>query len=638
MGRLGLKSAGVSNRPDPFVGPLRAKHLIPLHTTIGLAPSSIAPGSSHAARIRQVQVDALRRSFPFALAGSLITACFSAFALLDALPRQEILLWLTATLAVGVLRLAAVLAYDRHRADPSAARRWVRRMLIGNLCSGILWGLPFAYWTFFVPLEYQLFFIVILFGLGTGAIYSNYMLLPVMYAFEVPAFAPMFIALAVQPSVIHLALVTSGLAYLVATLAFIHRMNRTHLDALRLGYENLALLDQVRQEKTAAERSDLEKSRFLAAASHDLRQPVHAVNLFLGLLTNEPLSRHGRYLVDNIASAISAMGHLFDVLLNLSRLDAGVIEPRFETFRLRPLLDQLRSEYAPQASGKGIRLRVRACSVSVRSDAVLLERVLRNLISNAIMHTAHGRVLVGCRRAGGRLRIEVWDNGPGIPKSEQERVFWEFHQLGNPERDRGKGLGLGLAIVRRTARLLGHELALRSEEGSGTVFLVTVPLSDAAGSCSPAVGAGPTLPPEPASGDGLRGKLVLLVDDDAQNLAGLSMLFESWGCRVIAASSGNALFERVLPLAERPSLIVSDYRLRAHETGIHVIERLREEYNDPDLPALLVSGDTDPARLSEAAARGIPLLHKPMQVQALREHVTSLLQASGATPPTGDAE
>ncbi|MGH8819086.1 MAG: ATP-binding response regulator [Achromobacter pestifer] len=464
------------------------------------------------------------------------------------------------------------------------------------------------------------------------------MLLPVMYAFEVPAFAPMFIALAAQPSAIHLALVTGGLAYLVATLAFIHRMNRTHLDALRLGYENLALLDQVRQEKIAAERSDLEKSRFLAAASHDLRQPVHAVNLFLGLLTNESLSRHGRYLVDNIASAISAMGHLFDALLNLSRLDAGVIEPRWQGFRIDPLLDQLRTEYAPQAREKGMSLRVRACSASVFSDPVLLERILRNLISNAIMHTAGGRVLVGCRRSAGQLRIEVWDNGPGIPTPEQERIFWEFHQLGNPERDRSKGLGLGLAIVRRTAQLLGHALALRSVEGLGTVFMVTVPVTHAVESGTlvpdPSL-ASPQSQPQQA---GLHGQLALLVDDDAQNLAGLTMLFESWGCRVIAATSGNALLERVLPLAERPALIVSDYRLRDHETGIHVIDRLREEYNDPDLPALLVSGDTDPARLAEAAARGIPLLHKPVEVPALRERVTSLLQGAAIQPSHGDAE
>lgn len=609
-----------------------------MQPTIGQSSSVTPPASSYSARIRQVQVEALRRSFPFALAGSLISACVSAYALHDVLPLREVLLWIAATLIVGALRFGAMIVYDRRRADPEAAQRWVRQMLAGNLCSGILWGLPFAYWTFFVPLEYQLFFIVILFGLGTGAIYSNYMMLPVMYAFEIPAFAPMFIALAAQPSAIHLALVSAGLAYLVATLAFIHRMNRTHLDALRLGYENLALLDQVRQEKTAAERSDLEKSRFLAAASHDLRQPVHAVNLFLGLLTNEPLSKHGRYLVDNIASALSAMGHLFDALLNLSRLDAGVIEPRWEAFPLNPLLDQLRAEYTPQAREKGLALRVRACSASVWSDPMLLERILRNLISNAIVHSAGGQVLVGCRALGDQLRIEVWDNGRGIPAPEQERIFWEFHQLGNPERDRSKGLGLGLAIVRRTAKLLGHALGLRSQEGRGTVFMLTVPAADNAAGIQTAARPDASLPAKRDAGDALRGQLTLLVDDDAQNLAGLSMLFESWGCRVIAATSGDALLERVLPLAERPALIVSDYRLRDHETGIHVIERLREEYNDPLLPALLISGDTDPARLAEAAARAIPLLHKPVQVQALQEQVTHLLQTAGAQRVAGAAE
>ncbi|EFF73352.1 hybrid sensor histidine kinase/response regulator [Achromobacter piechaudii] len=608
-----------------------------MQPTLGQTPSATPPSPAYGARIRQVQIDALRRSFPFALAGSLISACFSAYALRGVLPMHEVLAWIVATLLVGALRLAAMIAYDRHLTQPDAAARWVRRMLVGNLASGLLWGLPFAYWTLFVPLEYQLFFIVILFGLGTGAIYSNYMLLPVMYAFEVPAFAPMFIALAAQPSAIHLALVTGGLAYLVATLAFIHRMNRTHLDALRLGYENLALLEQVRQEKIAAERSDLEKSRFLAAASHDLRQPVHAVNLFLGLLANEPLSRHGHYLVDNIGSAMTAMGQLFDALLNLSRLDAGVIEPRWQGFALNPLLDQLRAEYAPQAREKGMSLRVRPCAACIWSDPVLLERILRNLISNAITHATGGRVLIGCRRVGGQLRVEVWDNGVGIPAAEQERVFWEFHQLGNPERDRSKGLGLGLAIVRRTARLLGHPLALRSQAGQGTVFMLTAPIADPAQAGMQAIDAAPLHARATTSDAPLHGQLALLVDDDPQNLAGLTMLFESWGCRVIGASSGNALFERVLPLTERPALIVSDYRLRDHETGIHVIERLREEYNDPDLPALLVSGDTDPARLAEAADRAIPLLHKPVSVQALRERVAALLQATTARP-SGDHE
>lgn len=590
---------------------------------------TLAAAFPDGSRVRAVQVAVLRRSFPFALSGSVIAACFSAYALYGVVPDRELAPWIGAMLLVAALRWAAMLAYDRSQAQPDAAERWLRRMFLGNLASGMLWGLPVAYWSFFLPVEYQLFSIVILIGLGTGAIYSNYIVLPVVYAFEIPALAPPFIALAAQPSPLHIAMVASGVAYVASTLAFTHRMHRTHLDALRLGYENLALLEQVRREKEAAERSNLEKSRFLAAASHDLRQPVHAVSLFLGLLTNEKLTAHGRYLVDNIASATAAMGHLFDALLNISRLDAGVIEPRRKWFPLNPLLEQLRAEYAPQAVQKGLSLRVRPSKAVVNSDPVLLERILRNLISNAIAHTRRGGVLVGCRHRRGGVRILVCDTGPGIPPSEQERVFWEFHQLNNPERDRSKGLGLGLAIVRRTAALLDHPLVLASQEGRGTLFSLGLETRSAEEALAATPPAPEPAPPAPAAGDAIpdhgRGRMVLVVDDDAQNLAGLTLLLESWGYRVVGAASGDALFAKVVHEPERPALIISDYRLREHETGIHVIERLREEYSDPPIPALLVSGDTDPGRLIEAADRNIPLLHKPVEVEDLRAHVTALL-------------
>jgi len=589
-------------------------------------------------RVFEVQLSVLLRSFPFALAGSAVSACVVAYVMLAAVPQAQVAAWISVTLLVAAWRLGAMVQHARTRERPGSGERWLRRMIAGNIASGLLWGLPFAYWTFFVPLQYQLFFIVVLFGLGTGAIYSNYMVLSAVYAFVVPTFAPTFIALAVQPSAVNLALVSSGAAYLVATVAFIHRMNRTHLNALRLGYENMALLQQVRLEKEAAERSDLEKSRFLAAASHDLRQPVHAMSLFLGLLANERLSEHGRYLVENITRASAAMGHLFDALLNISRLDAGVIHPRFESFPLDRLLDQIRAEYTPQALQKGLRLTVRRCPDRVRSDPVLLERILRNLVSNAIAHTHEGRVLIGCRRRGGTVRIEVWDTGPGISKHEHERVFWEFHQLRNPERDRSKGLGLGLAIVRRTAALLGHALSLRSTEGRGTVFMLDVaaqpasapiagtedgtPAADAAAAIA---GAAPA-----AAVVGSTGQLILVIDDDAQNREGLQLLLESWGHRVIAAAGPAELVALTADVPGRPGLIVSDYRLREHETGIEAIDRLHEEYNDAAIPALLVSGDTDPARLIEAAARSIPMLHKPVEVEMLRGWVEKLLAARAA--------
>lgn len=592
-------------------------------------PSSYPSSSLESQQIFDVQLGVLLRSFPFALAGSVIAACVVSYAMLAVVPRTQVIAWLAVTLLVATFRLAAMLHYRRVRNRPGTGARWLRQMVTGNIASGTLWGLPFAYWTFFVPLEYQLFFIVVLFGLGTGAIYSNYMVLSAVYGFVMPTFAPPFIALAVQPSAVNLALVTGGIAYVVATVAFIHRMNRTHLNALRLSYENLALLKQVRREKEAAERSDLEKSRFLAAASHDLRQPVHAMSLFLGLLANERLSTHGRYLVENITRASAAMGHLFDALLNISRLDAGVIHPRLENIQLDRLLDQIRAEYTPQARQKGLALKVRRSAALVHSDPVLLDRILRNLVSNAIAHTSSGRVLVGCRRRNGAIRVEVWDTGPGIPQREHERIFWEFHQLQNPERDRSKGLGLGLSIVRRTVALLGHSLALRSIEGRGTVFLldveahrVSVAPSPAAPEATQAEIRRQALDAEPA-----KGQLILVIDDDAQNREGLQLLLESWGHRVVAAAGGGQMVERIADVPGKPRLIVSDYRLREHETGIQAIDRLHEEYNDETIPALLVSGDTDPARLIEAAARSIPVLHKPVEVDTLKSWVEKLLAA-----------
>uniref|UniRef100_UPI000D3C6779 ATP-binding response regulator n=1 Tax=unclassified Variovorax TaxID=663243 RepID=UPI000D3C6779 len=588
---------------------------------------------SDSQRVFDVQVSVLLRSFPFALAGSVVSACVVAYVMLAAVPKAQVFAWLAATLLVAACRLAAMLQHARTREHPGSGARWVKQMVAGNIASGTLWGLPFAFWTFFVPLEYQLFFIVVLFGLGTGAIYSNYMVLGAVYAFVVPTFAPTFIALAVQPSAVNLALVASGAAYLVATVAFIHRMNRTHLNALRLSFENLALLQQVRLEKEAAERSDLEKSRFLAAASHDLRQPVHAMSLFLGLLANEQLSAHGRYLVENITRASAAMGHLFEALLNISRLDAGVIHPRLQSFALDRLLDQIRAEYTPQAQQKGLALKVRRCGAHVRSDPVLLERILRNLVSNAIAHTPEGRVLIGCRLRGDTVRIEVWDTGPGIPPHEHERIFWEFHQLRNPERDRGKGLGLGLAIVRRTAALLGHALSMRSVEGHGTVFALgvaaSVPMADLAAGTDTDAGTPPPAAVPHAPLATLTGQLIFVIDDDAQNREGLQLLLQSWGHRVVAAAGPAELLALTADVPGTPGLIVSDYRLREHETGIEAIDRLHEEYNDAAIPALLVSGDTDPRRLSEVAARGWRMLHKPVAPADLRAAIGELLADAG---------
>jgi CheY-like chemotaxis protein/anti-sigma regulatory factor (Ser/Thr protein kinase) len=306
------------------------------------------------------------------------------------------------------------------------------------------------------------------------------------------------------------------------------------------------------------------------------------------------------------------MDTLFSALLDISRLDAGVVEARPKAFPLQPLIERICREHADEAEAKGILLISRPTRAVAYSDPVLVERILRNLISNAVRYTQEGGVLVGCR---GReaVRVEVWDTGFGIPAELHEQVFEEYFQLANPERDRTKGLGLGLAIVRRLTELLQCDLRLRSRPGRGSCFSITLPRAEVADDAVEAVGEAPLL----AAGRGH----VLVVDDEAAICAAMSELLSGWGYRVTTAQSGE---EALALIGERPDMLVCDYRLREGETGIAVIGRVRERYG-ADIPAMLITGDTAPDRLAEAQASGLVLLHKPVSNGKLRAAMVNLM-------------
>ncbi|MGQ7932645.1 ATP-binding response regulator [Paraburkholderia sp. D1E] len=586
------------------------------------APMAVTP-SPYADQIFAAQMAALRRNFPVALAGSLLTVGLIVVVLDGNFPLRELLGWFAANAFVTLTRTVLVVKYERASRQMASLRRWERSIRWCTTLAGALWGLPYAYWLFHAPFEHQMFLIIGLLTLGTGAIYAYCIHLPLLYAFEVPYFIPSFVALALLPGTIAHALGLAGVLYLGVTFAFAHRMYRTQLDSLRIRFENTDLLQRLAIEKEAAERSNLAKSQFLASASHDLRQPVHALSLYVGVLREEKLNAKSRQLVDHIGRATAAMGSLFDGLLNISRLDAGVIKPRRRHFPIGSLLDQIQREYAPQAAAHRLILRLRCPGAPVvHSDPVLLDRILRNLVDNAIRHTRQGGALIACRHRGANLHVEVWDTGVGIAPEEHESIFLEFRQLSNPERDRNKGLGLGLAIVRRTADLLGHPLELRSRPGRGSVFAITLPIGET-------TAAAPLSSPADTDTDTdkqrSRGQLIFIVEDDADNRHGLRLLLETWGYRVMVGSSGDDILQATVDAAEKPALILCDFRLRDHETGIEVIDRLHEEYADDTIPALLISGDTDPSRLIEASARAWPLLHKPVDSVYLRSVITQLL-------------
>jgi signal transduction histidine kinase/ActR/RegA family two-component response regulator len=368
------------------------------------------------------------------------------------------------------------------------------------------------------------------------------------------------------------------------------------------------------------------KSRFLAAASHDLRQPMHALRLFVEQLRSAKQGADLNALVARIEAAATAMGELLDELLDLSKLDAGVVAAQPQVLRIADLLESIATQFAPLAREKGLKLRIVPSGAWVHSDPALVHRILLNLVSNAVSYTARGGVLVGCRRRGQSLRIAVWDTGCGIPEDRWQDIFREFVQLDHPQRDRGKGLGLGLAIVSRLAELLGSRIELRSTVGRGSMFGIDVPLADAASQVEP-----PPAQREPQQrAASLRGTFVVIVEDDEPALVGMQRLLEDWGCLTLTAGTAAEALAKLIEHDRPPELIVCDYRLRAGVTGIEAIRQIRTAAQCP-VPAVLVTGDTTPEVLRAANERGLPVLHKPVSPAKLRALLAQLLVSASAS-------
>ncbi|MBI3561987.1 MAG: HAMP domain-containing protein [Gammaproteobacteria bacterium] len=394
---------------------------------------------------------------------------------------------------------------------------------------------------------------------------------------------------------------------------------------LQASYADLE--NKVQDRTQQLELANRAKSRFLAAASHDLRQPMHALGLFVGQLHAMIQSPQARKIVDQIRASVEAMEQLLNALLDISKLDAGVLSPQLEDFPLNRLLQRMETHFAHTAQAKGLRWRIMPCRQVVRSDPLLLERIVMNLVANAVCYTTCGGIVIGCRRRGAYLRVEVWDSGPGIPQEKQREIFQEFIQLNNPQRDRGHGLGLGLAIVERLARLLDHRINLVSRLGHGSCFSIELP-----------VGNTPQAQPPPraqtSASNPLSGLFVVVIDDEILVRSGTEGVLRGWGCHVLSAGSGDELLALLAAHERTPDLIISDYRLRENENGIEVINRLRTHYATP-ISATLISGDTAPERLREARDSGYPLLHKPVSPAKLRAMLNYLLSEMGkpAEPP-----
>ncbi|WP_448207191.1 hybrid sensor histidine kinase/response regulator [Azospirillum sp. sgz302134] len=372
-----------------------------------------------------------------------------------------------------------------------------------------------------------------------------------------------------------------------------------------------------RAMRAEIERTTAARSRFLASASHDLRQPFQAMRLFLDALCSQISDGKALHTAEMLGNAMTAGERLLNALLDISTLDAGTVKPDVKTVALDELLGQLVEEFRPQSTEKGLRLRARLRPGMAETDPVLFGRIMRNLLSNAIRYTQRGGLLLAMRRRAGRWRIEVWDTGFGIPDEQLGAIFDEFHQLQNPNRDPTRGLGLGLAIVRRLSDLLGTEVEVRSRVGRGTVFAVTIDGTAAEPAAPEPEPAPPAASAKPANASPLAGMTVLAVDDEAMVLTGLQMILESWGCTVAAAGDMREVFAVLDGLPEPPAVILTDLRLPGTVSGFDVIDRVRRLYGK-DIPAVVLSGETAQSALLEGQRRGCSFLHKPLHPGELK--------------------
>ena len=593
-----------------------------------MSQAAAAPASREA-RVLADQANSIQGNIFQLIGGNAITAVVAAWIMVNPAPLSQVLVWLGVQLAFAALSLLQAMRIRRRPATPRNAARRLRSNTIGIGVSGALWAIAVVVFWPSGRLDMQLLLCIVIMGSVTAVLHSVSGWLPAFYAFFFPCTVSVVLASLWEGSAANIAFAITTSIYGVTSTRFAARLNGTLRESLRSRYEIAELAADLKVEKERAEEASQAKSRFLAAASHDLRQPVHALSLFVGALRQEPPGPGAQRMIDRIDSTVGTMGTLFNALLDISKLDAGMVGADPRPCNLRPLLERIGAEEAAVANEKGLSLRTSLVDVFTVTDPVLFERVVRNLIVNALRYTDRGGVLVTLRQRGPEVVLRVVDTGIGIEVARQEEVFHEFVQLHNPERDRNKGLGLGLAIVRRLAELLGMRLSLRSRPGRGSSFTLRMAAVESTGVPAPI---------EPATSSGAMpdadAGLVLVIDDDADIRVGMRSLLAGWGYAVIDAGGIADLLPQLRAVKQVPRLVISDYRLRGDETGHKVVERLRHEYNE-DIPAIIITGDTAPERLREAASGGHALLHKPVQPQQLREAMARALAAQAEVGTTG---
>jgi len=580
--------------------------------------------SSRLDRLKHRQFESIAKQAQWVPLPVLLAAAFVAATVWGAVATPLVLGWIAALAVVLVARWQySLVAARRPDVDVDKA---LRVMVALSFCNGLITGLGALLFFPELALDRKAMLTMLFVCTLAGAVAANAAYARAFYAYSTPMVGALAAAWLMQGNLEGAWVGGLVVLFVVIQVVFVRENERTLRESYEIRHKNerlLRLLDLERQavvrERDRAEEANRAKSRFLASASHDLRQPLHTVSLFSAALALQKTDARTQQIGREISNAVQSLGSLLDALLDISKLDADAVRPQPSRFQLGTLLTRIASDLRPVALAKGLALELEAPeALPVETDAVLLERIVRNLLDNALKYTTVGSIRLEARRDGDRALLTVSDTGSGIPRAEHERVFEEFYQLSNPERDRSRGIGLGLAIVRRLTRLLGIELTLDSDAGRGARFTLSLPAVDArAAPAMPKASA----PPEKDEIALPAGANVLVIDDEASVREGMRTLLESWGLAVRLASG---IDEAIAALEEgRTQLIIADQRLRGQETGMELVRRARGV--SAQVGALLISGDTAPDLHDEARRLGLVMLHKPVSERVLRQAIAEVL-------------
>ncbi len=562
---------------------------------------------------------------PIMMLANIIASSILVALMWDVVPHNTLITWLAVVFIVCSITFAIYLYLKPFYKKLETIPEYPIYYFL-PLTFGMIWGA--AGYLFFTPdsMTHTAYLIIFLFGMASGAINALSPIWLAHVALSIPALLPFSIRLLSHGYTHSLLLGFTIITFLFILLIISKMSNNSITQTLQIRYENTHLLKSLKAQTEQAEKANKDKSRFLAAASHDLRQPIHSLSLLASAISPEVTTERGKKILSQIENANQAMLNLLHSLLDMSKLEAGIVKPENRPVHLENIIASLYSEFKPIAEEQGLELRSRTCPFLIKTDPTLLTTIIRNLLQNAIRYTKDGEILIACRKRNNHVYLQVWDTGKGIDEEHLELIFAEYQQLHNPERDQNKGLGLGLSICQRLATLLDIKIDLKSKVGKGSVFSLQLPILEET-----------ILPsftennhPQKVSKDDsnpFENKTLLIIDDNQSVLDAMTSLLENWGCNVLTADSVDTTADIANSTTNQIDAIIADYRLRENTTGVDAINAFCKKV-DYKPPSLLITGDTAPEQMHDIESHGLPILHKPIKEPHLKSVISRLLRMS----------